>query len=507
MSIRQQATVTINADNHIAVINPNIYGHFAEHLGSCIYEGIWVGTDSKIENENGIRCDVVRALKKIKPSIVRWPGGCFADTYHWQDGIGPMEKRPKRINIHWGGVTESNHFGTHEFMEFCHQIGANPYICGNLGSGTVQEMRDWLEYMNLSEGSSLSDLRKGNGHPEPFNVRYFGVGNENWGCGGHMSAEYYANEVKRYSCFLEPFCGKPFYKIACGPSGDDPAWTRRFFGVLSGCLSACQSKLELIQGFAAHYYCGTAGTATEYSHDQWYQLLEQALRMEPLIVKHRAIMDGFDPERKIGMIVDEWGTWHPVMPGTNPAFLMQQNTIRDALVAALTLNIFNRHADKMIMSNIAQMINVLQAMILTDGSEMVLTPTYHVYEMYAPFQGAMALDCRPPTDTISFNAEGGKGAVPHLSCSAALKNDNLVLSLVNLHVNEAVKVTVDIRGIRKAELVSWRVLAAGDIHDHNTFEKPDLVTPLSKKLPANDVITIPPAAVSVLKYDITKRSI
>jgi len=495
-------SVVIEADQKIARINPNIYGHFAEHLGHCVYEGFWVGDDSAIENRNGIRCDVVDALRRIKPPVVRWPGGCFADDYHWQDGIGPKENRPERINVHWGSVIENNHFGTHEFVDFCAQVGAEPYVCGNMGSGSVREMRNWLEYMNFAGNSTLAKLRGKNGHPEPFNVKYFGIGNENWGCGGSMSPEYYAHEVRRYSTFLYSFGVQPFYKIACGPSGDDPSWTRRFFEVLSGCAGGF-SRLSSIQGFALHYYCGTAGTATQYTDDQWYELLAKAMKIESILLRHRAIMDGFDPERKVGLVIDEWGTWHPVTEGTNPRFLRQQNTIRDAFVAALSLDIFNHNADKVVMTNIAQTINVLQAMILTKGSDILLTPTYHVYEMYTPHQGADSVPCQVKTDRITFETMAGKSSLPRLAGSCSRTDDGITLSLVNTHVSEPVEITVDLRGVSKVELESWRVLTSDDIHDHNTFEEPENVRPIDENI-TSGAIELQPASVNVLRYSIDR---
>ncbi len=492
--------ITLEADHPIATINPNIYGHFAEHLGGCIYDGIWVGPDSSVPNLRGIRLDVVEALRRVKPPVVRWPGGCFADDYHWRDGIGPRESRPRRINAHWGGVVEDNGFGTHEFIDFCRQVGAEPYICGNVGSGTVREMREWLEYLNWAGDSSLTRLRAENGHPEPFGVKYFGVGNENWGCGGSMTPEYYADQVRRYASFL--FFGDSLCRIACGPAGTNLTWTRRFFQALAGDDPAFR-RLGVIQGFGAHYYCGTAGTATEYTDDQWYELLRKAMVMEDVVVTNRAIMDGFDQERRIGLAVDEWGTWHPPMEDTNPRFLRQQNTIRDALVAALSLDIMNRHADRVVMANIAQLVNVLQALILTDGPRMLLTPTYYVYEMYAPHQGCDSLPCRIDTDALEFTRPGGSGTgtVPRVAGSASRKGTSLTLSLVNTHVSEPAEVEIEIRGSQGGNLQSWRVLGADDIHGHNTFDGPDRVVPEDEDTPAGG-LSLRPASVNVLRYGI-----
>ena len=492
-------TMRIDPARPVGTINPNIYGHFAEHLGHCIDGGIWVGPDSDIPNENGLRRDVLEALQRLKPPVVRWPGGCFADYYHWRDGIGPREKRPRRINQHWGQEVENNHFGTHEFMKFCRLLDAEPYVSGNLGSGTAQEMSDWLEYLNAPVGTALSDLRRENGRAEPFFVKFFGVGNEAWGCGGHMSPEYYASQVRRYSTFLIPGDGQRLCKIACGPNGDDPDWTQRFFEAMAQGYGNCFPLFEAVQGFALHYYCGTAGTATEYSEDQWYELLEKAMRIEAMLLKHRAIMDEFDPEGKIGLIIDEWGAWHPVIPDTNPHFLRQQSTVRDALVAALSLDIFNRHADKVAMTNIAQMVNVLQAMILTDGPEMLVTPTGYVYEMYAAHQGAESLWFDLETRDIAFAAADGAALVPQVAGSCSRNGRTLTVSVVNLSAVEPARFAVELNGTGATPPESWHVLTAG-IHAHNTFANPGAVVPQHRAVPG-ETIELPPASVNVLRFE------
>jgi alpha-N-arabinofuranosidase len=473
----------------IATIQPGVYGHFAEHLGECIYNGIWVGEESKIPNTGGIRNDVVAALRRMKAPVIRWPGGCFADDYHWQDGIGPQNKRPRRINIHWGEVVEDNAFGTEEFIRFCRLVGAAPYFCGNVGSGSPREMRDWVEYCNFPGGTTWSDLRIANaGSPEPHQVYYWGVGNENWGCGGHFIPEDYATEYRRFSTFMREFAGQQIYRIACGPSSNDPDWTRRFLTK----LYRDYGRGNRMEGYAAHYYCGTAGTATEYTVEQWYELLEKGLRMEELVKQQRAIMDTFDPQRQVGLIVDEWGTWHPAEPGRNPRFLWQQNTMRDALVAATTLNIFNNHADKVVMSNIAQTINVLQAVILTQEDKLLVTPTGHVYEMYALHQSAQAVRALVDAPQISF----GKGqSVPHLSASASLKGKELTLTLCNLSATDALEVEIALHG-GQARSLGAVTLAAGDIHAHNTFEQPEMVAPQVDQTSGLTHQTLPPASVT-----------
>ena len=469
--------ITLNPSDTIATINPNIYGHFAEHLGRCIYDGVWVGEDSPVPNIDGFRTDVIEALRRMKAPIIRWPGGCFADDYHWQDGIGPRSQRPRRINIHWGEVVESNQVGTQEFVRFCRLVGAEPYFCGNVGSGTARELRDWVEYCNFPDsspsGSSWAQQRAADGSPEPLNVNYWGVGNENWGCGGNFSPEDYCTEFRRYASFVRGF-GKKLNVIACGPANNDVEWTDRFFRK----LNKDYWPFNNIDGFAAHYYCGTAGTATDYTEDEWYRLLEKGLKMEELVIQQRATMDAWDPQRRIGLIIDEWGTWHPVEKGTNPAFLYQQNTIRDAIVAANTLDIFNRHADKVVMANIAQTINVLQAMILTEGEKMLVTPTGYVYEMYAPHQGAKSLRTIIETEEISFKKrqlvkpiwqeamqkwEGQEGYLPLVTGSASLKGDSLFVTLTNSHVSEAAEVTVDMLGGAQFGDMESQVLC-GEIH-------------------------------------------
>jgi len=464
-----EARIDVVLDERVGRIDPNLYGHFAEHLGACIYEGVWVGEDSPIPNTGGIRNDVAAALRRIRPPVIRWPGGCFADDYHWQDGVGPREGRPRRINIHWGQVVETNAFGTNEFVRFCRMVGAEPYICGNVGSGTPQEMRDWVEYCNYPGGTTLTDLRAATGDPEPLRVGYWGVGNENWGCGGSFTPEDYGTEYRRFATFLRNLGDTPAFLIACGPSGNDPEWTRRFFTKLRGDYGSGPP----IHGYAAHYYCGTAGTATEYTEAQWYELLHRAGQMEPLIVQQRAAMDALDPARAIGLIVDEWGTWHPAAPGRNPAFLWQQNTLRDALVAALTLDIFNRHADKVVMANIAQTINVLQAMILTDGDSMLTTPTGYVYDLYQKHQGGISVRALFDAPEVSF--EGGR--LFGLAGSASMKEGVLTITVVNPRVDDPVEANVVLYGAGRIAEVHEVVLTHEDIRAHNTFERPQEVIP------------------------------
>ena len=480
--------ITVHLDARGNVINPNIYGHFAEHLGACIYEGIWVGRDFSIPNTNGIRNDVVKAMKKIMPPVICWPGGCFADDYHWRDGIGTQESRPQRINIWWGDDIEFNQFGTHEFIEFCRLVGAEPYIVGNVGSGTPDELRNWVEYCNFAGDSSLARERGVNGSAQAFKVKYWGVGNENWGCGGNFDPEGYCAEYRRFATYLRDFSDTPLYLIACGPSADDYNWTRSFFANLH--------NRTRVHGFAAHYYArdwqplpgqsphDTTGQATNFSERQWYGQLYLGLKIEDLVTQHRAAMDSFDPERKVDLIVDEWGTWHPPAEGHHPRHLWQQNTIRDALVAAMTLDIFNRHADKVVMGNIAQTINVLQSMILTDGAKMLTTPTYHVYDMYQAHKSGQSLLSNFESDAIDFQYKNSPQSIPALSGSASLKDGVVTISVVNALLDTALEAEVRVIGADGKE-VAVMTLAHEDVRAHNSFDAPDTVTPVSKVLDAS----------------------
>lgn len=455
--------MVLNTDIKKGKINRNIYGHFSEHLGRCIYEGIWVGEDSDISNIKGYRTDVVEALKKLKVPVLRWPGGCFADEYHWMDGIGPKENRPCMINTHWGGVVENNHFGTAEFFEFCEIIGTEPYICGNLGSGTVKEMQQWVEYMTFDGKSPMADLRRSNGREEPWKLNYFGIGNENWGCGGNMRPEYYADLYKRYSTYVRNFGDNTIYKIACGPSGDDYRWT----DVLM------KEAGHLLHGISLHYYTlpsgswttPSKGSGTEFDEGDWFKTLKQTLYMEELVKKHSTVMDRHDPEKKVGLIVDEWGSWYDVEPGTNPGFLYQQNTLRDALIAGINLNIFNNHCDRVQMSNIAQIVNVLQAIILTEGDRMLLTPTYHIYDMYKVHQDAQLLSVVLENTDYVYNGE----KIPGISVSSSMDDEGKIhVSICNLNPSQDTEVDIDIRGITAGNICG-KVLTAGEINAMNTF--------------------------------------
>jgi len=464
-----KAELTIRADQPKSTINRNIYGNFAEHLGRDIYDGIWVGEGSPIPNTRGIRNDIIAALKNMNLPLLRWPGGCFADEYHWRDGVGPRDKRPRTINTWWGNVIETNAFGTHEFMDLCELIGADAYVAGNVASGTPQEMMDWIEYMTSDSDSTLANLRRQNGREKPWKVPYFGVGNENWGCGGNMRPEYYADVYRRFATFVKNYSGNRVQKIASGHSDANYAWTE----VL---MSQAANQMD---GLSLHHYTlptgnwNKKGSATQFGEDEWHSTLVRTLRIDEYIQKHSAIMDKYDPQKRVGLMVDEWGTWYDSEPGTNLGMLYQQSSIRDALVAGINLNIFHKHADRVQMANIAQTVNVLQAVILTDKEKMILTPTYHVFEMYKIHQGATLI----PVELTAPEYKLGQATVPSLHASASRdKAGKLYLSIVNLDPNRAAQVSTRIAGA-SAKSITGRVLTAPAMNTVNTFDKPDAVKP------------------------------
>ncbi|MGD0767820.1 MAG: alpha-N-arabinofuranosidase [Tepidisphaeraceae bacterium] len=461
------AELTIRADEPRGTINRNVYGQFAEHLGRCVYEGIWVGENSPIPNTRGIRNDVVAALKNLDVPVVRWPGGCFADEYHWQDGIGPRDQRPRRINTHWGGVIETNQFGTHEFLDFCEQIGAEAYLCGNVGSGTPREMMDWVEYVTSDSPSTLASLRRRNGRQSPWKLPYFGVGNESWGCGGDMRPEFYADQFRRYRTFVKNYSGNHVQAIACGANGPDYNWTEILM----------DKAARRMNGLSMHWYSLATGdwvhkgSALNFAEDQWHSILRQTLRMDELIIQHARIMDKYDPDKRVGLVVDEWGTWYDVEPGTEPGFLYQQITLRDAIAAGINLNVFNRRCDRVVMANVAQMINVLQAMILTDKEKMVVTPTYEVFRMYKVHQGATLI----PVDVSAPGYKLGDENIPSLSVSASRDSaQRLHVSVVNLDPNRSAQASVKCVGVN-IKTVTGLVLTADAMNAHNTFERPKTV--------------------------------
>jgi alpha-N-arabinofuranosidase len=488
------AKAILQADKPGAVISRNLYGQFSEHLGGGVYDGIWVGEGSAIANVRGIRSDVVAALKALKTPLVRWPGGCFADEYHWRDGIGPRGERPLRKNNWWGGAPESNAFGTHEFMDFIEQIGAEAYVSVNVGSSTPTEMREWIEYMTSPGQDTLAQERRKNGRDQPWKVALWGIGNENWGCGGNMTAEYYANELRRFISFFHQGEDNPGLRVATGPSGDDTRWT----DVLMKNAGHAFDALSL------HYYTlptgnwKSKGAATGFSRKEWVDTFAQTLKMDDYIKRHSAIMDSHDPDKRVGLYVDEWGTWYDVEPGTNPGYLYQQNTLRDAVVAAANLNIFHQHADRVRMSAIAQTINVLQAMILTDGAELALTPTYHAFRMYVPFQDATSLPLQ--LTTPEFTLDGT--SIPAINASAARGKDGKIhIAIANMDPQDSVDLSIDLSGL-KAKSVTGEVLTADKMDAHNVPGQPAAIAPkpytggrlgngkLMLDLPAKSVVVV-----------------
>ena len=493
--ISAQNTIVLNNDTSTHIINRNIYGHFAEHLGACVYGGFYIGEgNKKIPNTNGIRNDVVAALKKLRIPNLRWPGGCFADTYHWKDGIGPKDKRPTMVNRWWGGVTENNSFGTHDFLNLCEMLGAEPYMAANIGSGTVQELIDWVDYVSFAGESPMSKLRKENGRHKPWNVSYWGVGNEAWGCGGNMRPEYYTDLYRKYATFMTGWSNDTkVFRVASGANSANYNWTETLMK---------QIPLNMMEGIGLHHYAvidwKKKGSATEFSEQEYFTTMKRTLFMEELITKNEAILDKYDPKKKVALVVDEWGGWYDVEPGTNPGFLYQQNTMRDAMIAGTTLNIFNNHSARVRMANLAQTINVLQAVILTRDEKMILTPTYHVMEMYNVHQDATFIPFTLKSDDYVM----GSDKLPAVSVSASVDKSGFVhISLVNIDLQNAKDVSIDVSQYAHAS-VTGRVLASSKIQDHNTFENPEKVRPaaftsakissgmLIVKLPAFSVVVL-----------------
>ena len=491
--------LVVVANNPGVTISKDIYGHFSEHLGTCIYGGLWVGTGSKIPNTYGIRNDVLFALREIKVPNLRWPGGCFADTYHWKDGIGPQEKRATIVNTHWGGVTEDNSFGTHEFMKLCELLDCDPYINGNVGSGTVQEMAEWVEYLTSDAESPMTKLRKENGREDPWKVKYFAIGNENWGCGGNMTDVFYGNVMRQFSTYLNNYGENRLYRVACGPSDFNYAWTET--------LMQDRGTQSRFQGLSIHYYSivdgwGYKGSATKFDEREWFETMRMNLQMDQIIKGHAAIMDRYDPQKSKGLVVDEWGNWFQVEPGTNPGFLYQQNTMRDALTAAIHLNIFNRHADRVKVANLAQIVNVLQSVILTNEDKMVLTPTYHVFRMFRVHQEASLLNIDLRCEDYAY----GKRQIPSVSASASVNKEGKVhISLANLNPNKAVSVACPVIG-QTYKSVTAEILTAGEMNSFNSFENPDAVKPVAfKEFTYRDgILTINMPSKSVIVFELSK---
>jgi alpha-L-arabinofuranosidase len=490
-----QVEVTISARSQKTTISRHIYGHFAEHLGRCIYDGFYVGEKNKIiPNTKGVRNDIVAALKKLNIPNLRWPGGCFADTYHWKDGIGVKEKRPKMVNVWWGGVTEDNSFGTHEFLNMCELLGTEPYISGNIGSGTAQELAEWVQYVNFKGVSPMSDLRAKNGRKEPWRVKFWGVGNEAWGCGGNMRPEYYADIYRKYATFISDWTNSgKISRIASGANSSDYNWTEVLMKNI---------PKRMLGGLALHHYAvidwDKKGPSTGFDENLYFKTMQSAWKMDSLIVNHSAIMDKYDPQKEVALVVDEWGGWYEVEQGTNPGFLYQQNTMRDAMIAGITLNIFNNHSDRVRMANLAQTVNVLQAVILTDKEKMILTPTYHVMEMYKVHHDADLLNVNFNKENYTFNGQ----SLPAVSVSASADSSGVMhISIANIdaHKDQQMKIKT---GLNRISGVTGRILKSARLQDHNTFDDPDKVKPVPfNELTVRDdniEFNMPPFSVIVL---------
>jgi alpha-N-arabinofuranosidase len=462
------ANAVVRGDEDGGIISRNLYGQFAEHLGRCIYDGIWVGEESNIPNTRGMRTDIIEALRAIDIPNLRWPGGCYADDYHWRDGIGPRADRPYTLNMHWGQVVDTNAFGTHEFLDLCDEIGAEPYIAGNVGSGTPEELRDWIEYMTYDGDSELANLRRKNGREKPWKVKYVGVGNENWGCGGDMRPEYYADLFRRYATFCRDFGDNRLVRVACGPGGRNPGWTKVLMDRAAGQM----------QAYSLHFYTVWPGwrdktPATGFGEKEWFEMLRECLNMEAALNETEEIMDRADPRKRIELYADEWGSWYRVEPGHPGYGLYQQNSLRDALLAGLTFHIFQEHNDRLKMANIAQVVNVLQAMILTDEEKMLLTPTYWVFEMYKVHQDATRLPVKLESPDYKFDGK----QIPALSVAASRDKAGLVhVSIVNAHASAAVKLDCQLEGVAASQ-IAGRILTADQLDAHNTFDAPNAVKP------------------------------
>lgn len=512
-----EARIEVLVDEGIGTISPDIYGHFTEHIGGVVYDGIWVGEDSTIPNYGGVRKELVDHMRRLKPSVVRWPGGCFADSYNWRDGIGPRDQRPRRPNFWMSSdflrsakaekqLYEPNHFGTQEFIHFCRLIGAQPYIAANVRTQSPQDFNDWVDYCNAPAGkTTLAELREANGSRDPFNVRFWGVGNESWGCGGGFSPREYASEFLRFISWVPSF-GQPVSLIAAGPNGGsaggDLDWTRDFFERL---VERGPQYLSRVYGWALHYYCGTAGQALDFTENDWYTLLDRADRMEKLILDHWAIMGEFDKHHAVKFVIDEWGAWHRPGSEAGPTHLFgQTSTMRDALIAALTLDIFNRHADKVAMANVAQLINNLHSLFLAHEDQFAATPNFHVFEIYSAHYNGKSVRTVFSAPEIHFDPKRKKAKIWGLAGSASLHGKQLVLTVVNPSVDGPRETEIAVRG---ATILSGqaRTLAEDDIRAHNSFEHPHAVTPSDSALSIRNealVHVFPPASVVRLSLDL-----
>ncbi len=505
----------IHADDEIGRVRPEFHGHFAEHLGSCVYGGMWVGKNSPIPNVNGFRKAAVDYLKELGVPVLRWPGGCFADDYHWREGVGPAARRPKRVNIHWGNYIEDNSFGTHEFIEFCRLIGAEPYFAANVGTGSPQEMRDWIEYCNFPKGSALADERAANGSPDPFRVKYWGVGNELWGCGGNMTPQQAAQEYRHFASFARNFEPNfPLYLVGCGPNGNDANWTRGFMETLA-------NMQRMMQGYSFHFYENGILPPQEFTPQAMYTQFNTFPRVEQAIVQQRNLLDTYDPNRRVGLILDEWGVWDriPQADERRNGRLWQQSTMRSAVGAALGLNIFNRQADKLYMCNIAQMVNVLQSVLLTDGPEgrnCVRTTSYHAFALFKAHRGKTAVRVEADGNKMPAAPQGGRGGgrgpqqqqqeePPDLSVSASRQGGEMVVTFVNPRHDVDMDVDCALRGVTGRQGRA-QILHDSDINAFNSFDSPDRITVKSHEVAVEAgrvKITLPAMSVATVTLQVT----
>lgn len=490
-----QNSMTLDFNSAKTTINKNIYGQFAEHLGRCIYDGIWVGPNSDIPNVNGYRKDVLEALQQLDIPVLRWPGGCFADTYHWKDGVGPVAERPNIKNVFWGGSIEDNSFGTHEFLNLCEMLGCDAYISANVGSGTVEEMVDWIVYMTSEEDLPMANWRRENGRDKPWDLKFLGIGNESWGCGGDMRPEFYSDLLRQYSLYASLYGQNKFQRVGCGSNGADYNWT----DVL---MERANRNMDAL---SVHYYTiasgnwGDKSSATGFNEDLYFKGLNESMRMDDILTKHSVIMDKHDPLKRVPLMVDEWGIWTNVEPGTEPGFLYQQNSMRDALIAAINFNIFHQHADRVAMANIAQTVNVLQAMLLTNDKQIIKTPTYHVFNMYKGHQDATFIPSTLSSEEYTMDDK----SFPSITATASINKDGKVhLSLSNLNPHKTIEIAVDLTGGKVQKVNTASVLTAPAFNSFNSFDSPETVKPvefsdytlsngqLIVKLPAHSVVTI-----------------
>ena len=506
-------------------ISRNIYGHFTEHIGGVIYDGVWVGENSKIPNQYGIRSALIDKLKQIRVPILRWPGGCFADSYDWKDGIGPAAQRPRRTNF-WEGdpdavrlhgkgpqIIEPNTFGTNEFMRFCKLSGAEPYLAVNLRSLPALDFDHWVEYCNSPAGSTTyGDMRASSGFPEPFNVRYWGVGNESWGCGGNFAPEQYASEFRRYTDWLPQF-GVDLQLIGAGPNGNDMDWTRRFFEQLS---TGHAYRNRHFSGWSIHHYAANLsrgkthdwilgkGDALQFDAVDWYELLMECNRIEQIMADQWTVMAEYDPQHRVKLVVDEYGPWYREGTELDPTHIFgQQVTVRDALATALTLDAFNRNAEKVSVATCAQLINNINALFLCHEDRFFATPNYYVFAMYAGHQGGQSLRAEFSAPQVHYQRDGKPAQFWGLNGSASRKGNVITLTAVSPRLTDPSLTQIVLRGGTAASARGF-VLTSTDIHSHNTFQAPDTVhsAPLGVTVSGGALtVTIPPA--SVVKLEIT----